>query len=170
MNWCSAPLKAVVKHLVEGQHPALRTQLAALAKEAGAIAHGDLERLIHRLKSDLELQMRKEEAIVFPAILQLDSQAPREYGQFGSIANLSRQATMEHERSARILDEIRRLTDGYTCPPEAGAAARTFFEKLAVLDVDLRGHFRIENEVLFLRAVQLEREENTRGTMSRNGG
>src|ERR1051325_11106498 len=116
-DWRLAPLRDLIRHIVETHHAYLQTALPALDKLIGRIAHHgsewsflpDLQRTIQQLRRELELQMRKEETTLFPAILELETAAARgrhpEYSQFGSVANLSRVTTQDHEKVVRTLHE-----------------------------------------------------------------
>lgn len=171
-DWNAAPLCSLIKHIVETHHAYLRTELPALDKLIRRLTqHGsdgsvlpDLQRAIQHLKLDLELQMRKEESILFPAILELAAtvaageQQPQ-YSQFGSVANLSRATAQDHDKAARTVEEIRRLTNNYTCARDSEPDIPTLFQRLAVLAADLHRHIHLEKNVLFPRAIDLERGE-----------
>jgi regulator of cell morphogenesis and NO signaling len=171
-DWNSAPLRSLIKHIVETHHAYLQTELPALDKLIGRTAQQcsdgsilpDLHRAIKRLNRDLELQMRKEETILFPAILELEATVPAggqpEYSPFGSVANLSRVTAQDHERAGRTLHEIRQLTNNYACTNcEPGMA--NLIQRLGALTADLHRHIHLENDILFPRAIDLERG-NTR--------
>jgi regulator of cell morphogenesis and NO signaling len=62
----------------------------------------------------------------------------------------------EHERARRELAEIRALTGGYTTLSGIGEEHASVLEKFRTLDADLEIHSRLEDEVLFPRAIGLE--------------
>jgi regulator of cell morphogenesis and NO signaling len=167
-DWNAAPLRSLIKHIVETHHAYLQTELPALDKLIGRIAQQcsdgsilpDLHRAIKRLNRDLELQMRKEETILFPAILELEATVPAggqpEYSPFGSVANLSRVTAQDHERAGRTLHEIRQLTNNYTCT-NCEPGLTNLIQRLGSLTADLHRHIHLENNILFPRAIELER-------------
>jgi regulator of cell morphogenesis and NO signaling len=160
-NWNSAPLRSLIRHIVETHHAFLQTELPALDKLAGKILQPELQRIIQRLRRDLELQMRKEEAILFPAILELEattvSHEQPGYLQFGSVANLTRVTMHDHEKAARTVEEIRQLTNDYTCAPDSEPGTSAIIPRLGILAADLKRYAFLENEILLPRVVALER-------------
>ena len=168
-DWNDALLRSLIKHIVENHHAYLRTELPALDKLIRRLMqHGsdesvlpDLQRAIQHLKLDLELQMRKEESILFPAILELEATVAvgeqPQYSQFGSVANLSRATAQDHDKAVRTVDEIRQLTNNYTCAKNYEPGMPSLFRGLAALAADLHRHIHLEKDVLFPRAIDLER-------------
>jgi iron-sulfur cluster repair protein YtfE (RIC family) len=81
----AAPLRGLIKHIVETHHAYLQTELPALDKLIARLAQQcpggailpELHRAIKHLNRELELQMRKEETILFPAILELRRRWPQ---------------------------------------------------------------------------------------------
>src|SRR2546422_9105490 len=108
-DWNAAPFRSLIKHIVETHHAYLQTELPALEKSIGRdrrlASDGhiwpDLYRVIRHFKRDLELQMRKEETILFPAILELEATGAAggqgEYSEFGSVGNLPRGTAQDHD-------------------------------------------------------------------------
>ena len=168
-DWNDAPLRSLIKHIVDTHHAYLRTELPTLDKlirrvtQHGSYELPDLHRAIQHLKLDLELQMRKEESILFPAILELAATVAAgerpPYSQFGSVANLSRATVQDHDKAARTMDEIRQLTNNYTCARDCEPGMPALFRRLATLATDLHRHIHLEKNVLFPRAIDLERGE-----------
>jgi regulator of cell morphogenesis and NO signaling len=168
-DWSAAPLRSLIKHIVETHHAYLQKELPALDTLVGRIvprgcedsALVDLRRLIRHLRRDLELQMRKEEAILFPAILELEATVATgkqpEYSQFGSVANLSRVTAHDHANAVRTMEEIRQLTNNYTCSKDSDAGMLQLCRRLASLAPDLLRHIHLETAILFPRANNLER-------------
>jgi regulator of cell morphogenesis and NO signaling len=64
----------------------------------------------------------------------------------------------EHEILEKILIKFRSLTGNYT-PPEASCTShRLSFSLLRELDDDLVQHVYLENDILFPRAIAMEKE------------
>lgn len=53
------------------------------------------------------------------------------------------------------LASLRRITKGYTPPPDACVTFRAFYRGLAELEADLHRHIHLENNVLFPMAERL---------------
>ena len=52
--------------------------------------------------------------------------------------------------------ELRRLTDGFTVPPDACNTFRALYFELEEMERDLHRHIHLENNILFPRAIALE--------------
>ena len=173
-DWNAVPLRCLIRHIVETHHAYLQTELPALEKLLGKNSRQgkegpllrDLQRVIQHLKRDLELQMRKEETIVFPAVAELEAIVEAggrmEHSQFGSMANLSRITAQDHDRAMRAIQEIRQVTGDYTCGKDCEPYMPPLFSRLANLASDLHRHFHLEKNILFPRAVDLEKRGMTR--------
>lgn len=171
-NWKPTTLRALIDHIVETHHEYLRRELPALEGLIGRIINqplvekpaflAPLRTAIHELRRDLELQMRKEETILFPAIAELERSAnsgePR-VAQFGSLANLVRVMGREHEKATGSLKAIAALTGNFTPVPGTSARISTLFEKLKALMGDVHRHVHLENNILYPRAIELEKGE-----------
>jgi regulator of cell morphogenesis and NO signaling len=163
-----APLDAVVTHLLDAHHAptrALLTDLARLAAEATALDDGPLVRALdarlRTLRDDLEAHMRKEEIILFPYVIVLERThargGRRPPAAFSSVVYPVRVMELEHEDAGRMLEALRRLTDGYRPPAMASEPLLALFRGLEALDDDLVKHVALESKGLFPRAIDLER-------------
>jgi regulator of cell morphogenesis and NO signaling len=169
-DWRLVPLRKLIRHIVSTHHNYLRVELPALDKWIGRISgqHPDerelllsLQRAIQGFQRNVEVQITKEEAILFPAISNLEAAVmsgatPSEL-LFGSVANLSRAMEQENDEAGRALQEIRLLTNSYTCPPEGSAALRNLFQRLRNLAAQGHQHLHLENNILLPRAIALEK-------------
>jgi regulator of cell morphogenesis and NO signaling len=161
--WNDCPLKELIDHIVSTHHAYLRAELPALEKLAGAVGtnlpEAELVRLVKRLNQDLELQMQKEETILFPAILALEPASRErrhiEHSKFGSVRNLAKVLGSSRSQTLKAIEEIRHLTNDYNPPMDANGVP-CLFRRLASLDRDLHRHIYLENEILFRRAAELE--------------
>jgi len=64
----------------------------------------------------------------------------------------------EHESVAKILHAIRYLTHNYTPPEKACISHQVTFSLLKELDNDLVQHLYLENQILFPKAIAMEKE------------
>ena len=108
-------------------HPRLPAGLAALLAE---------------LLGEIEVHMRKEELILFPAMRR---------GGMPGIENPIAVMRADHDDHAGAIARIRQLTENFTPPEDACASWRALYEKLAAFVAELEEHIRLENEVLFPR-------------------
>lgn len=111
---------------------------------------------------ELNRHMMKEEHVLFPYIKTL-AEADRK-GEtvsapgFGSIANPIRMMEMEHEAVGDVMDHIEKLSAHYTPPADACNTYRVSFAKLKEFTDDLHQHIHLENNILFPKAIALEKK------------
>jgi len=171
-DWRLAPLRNLIKHIVDKHHTYLHSELPTLDKLVEKIVAenpGDTAPLqnlhgnVQRLRRESELHIRKEESILFPAIVELEASVsngdPPNRSILGSVANVSRVLGQDHLKNARELAEIRALTNNYSHFPGGRLAAPALFRRLRALAINMHKHVHLENNVLFPRAVALERDQ-----------
>lgn len=172
-DWRTASLGELVQHIIEQHHSFTRKEIhlldGLLAKVVSA--HGDsypelrrVQSAVGGLSSELLEHMEKEEALLFPYILELEeaqrfSRRPHEPA-FGTIQNPVAAMVMEHESSGQALDTLRELTRNYAVPPDACLSFKALYEALPAFAADLHQHIYLENNILFPRAVELEEQLN----------
>lgn len=154
VRWDREPLPALVDHLLVRYHAPLRADLQTLEALAVKVhrVHGEKDTSLERirevvlaLRSELLSHLAKEEQILFPWILRDDAPPPR-----GPVSVMLR----EHDDAGDALRELERLTDGYRVPDGACRSWTALWETLARVDVELREHIALENNVLFPRALE----------------
>jgi regulator of cell morphogenesis and NO signaling len=89
---------------------------------------------------ELEVHMKKEELILFPAIRN---------GGGPGIANPITVMRANHDDHANEVAEIRRLTGDLTLPDDACGTWTALYAGLNEFITDLEEHIRLENDVLF---------------------
>jgi regulator of cell morphogenesis and NO signaling len=106
--------------------------------------------------------MQKEEQVLFPYVLDLEnaaqglrSSAPSHFGlAAGAIGVMER----EHAVAGLALKTLRALTGGFRPPDGVCGSFRALYAGLELLEVDLHHHIHLENNILFPRAIGLERQ------------
>ncbi len=150
------PLTELVSHIVERHHTFTRAELDRLGPMLDKVArvHGErhpemveVAALFRAFSADLMLHMRKEEAVLFPAIGQLE--AGREVALATPIACMR----SEHEVACSELARMRALTSGFSAPSGVCNTFRAALAGLAELEADLHQHVHLENNVLFERVL-----------------
>ena len=162
------PLDVMCDEIVERYHAALRRSLPRIRDELAhldatatsptvlrlATAFGELAELI-------EAHLAKEEHLLFPALEALANAertgGPRPPLPFATVLHPIRLMEAEHARIELALDRLRELVFAVSEPDTLSAAWHHCMADLSRLDDDLREHHRTENEVLFPRALELER-------------
>ncbi|HKW99022.1 MAG TPA: iron-sulfur cluster repair di-iron protein [Bryobacteraceae bacterium] len=167
-DWNAATLRELVEHILAKHHAYLKTELPRLEQMFAKVvqAHGAREprlaeafEVYGMLKEELESHMMKEEMILFPAIVKLETPSPRGCGSGfcgGSIQHPIARMEHEHDDAGRALQQMRHLTFDYLIPDEACNTYRALFHGLEEMEADLHQHIHLENNILFPRAAALE--------------
>ena len=122
----------------------------------------EIQQLFGLLATELSGHLRKEELILFPFIKKL-VKAKREnlespQSQFGTVDNPIRMMEVEHEEAGEIMRKIAWLSNTYTPPEGACNTYRAFYAKLDEFEQDLHQHIHLENNILFPKALKLEKK------------
>src|SRR5262245_13589423 len=106
--------------------------------------------------------MPKEENVLFPCIVAVeatitsDPACPRP--PFVTVQTPVRMMQFEHDLAGEVLRELRRITSNYTVPTDGCVRYRTLYESLRQFEDGLRLHIHLENNILFPRAIDMERK------------
>ncbi len=170
-DWNTAPLRDLAAHIVATHHEYLRREFQPLSERLAKVyrvyneRYGEtltgLPETFDGLRSELETHMSKEERILFPAIVAAESAAaagaPLPPSPFGTVANPIRMMEAEHESAGQALAAIRAITRDFELPEYACVTYRALMNGLRELEQDLHLHIHLENNILFPRAIKLER-------------
>lgn len=148
---------------VEEKTPVLLQFLNKLEKVHGA-NHPELleiNALFKGCAGELAQHMKKEELILFPFIKKMvkatiNHEAIQEPG-FGTIKNPIAMMMQEHENEGDRFVKIVSLTNNYTPPADACNTYRVTFAMLEEFEQDLHKHIHLENNILFPKAIVLEK-------------
>jgi regulator of cell morphogenesis and NO signaling len=64
----------------------------------------------------------------------------------------------EHAGAGEDMENIRRLTNDFTPPADACQSYRLLYKQLEEFEDDLHQHVHLENNLLFPKAIELEKE------------
>jgi regulator of cell morphogenesis and NO signaling len=149
---------------VEQNIPLILTYCEKVAKVHGK-THPEVIKirdLFYQIAGELASHLKKEELILFPFIKKA-VKAEKEGSSlqrppFGTAENPVRMMEAEHESAGELFKEIARLSDGYTAPEGACNTFRAMYAKLDEFEQDLHLHVHLENNILFPKALELERK------------
>jgi regulator of cell morphogenesis and NO signaling len=118
--------------------------------------------LYSNLIEELNSHFAKEEKILFPFIKALvaakkTGNIEEAFGKF-SLGAPVQMMESEHEAAGEILEEISAATNNYTPPAGACNSFQYLYKKLKALQDDLHQHIHLENNILFPKALKLEKE------------
>ena len=107
------------------------------------------------------MHMMKEEKMLFPYIVRMEEaviqKEPILPPPFGSVQNPVSMMEHEHDDAGEALRALREMTGGYTVPPDACISYQTLYQALAEFEADLHQHIHLENNILFPRAIAMEK-------------
>lgn len=161
----TATLTQLVGHLLEHHHPYTKAALEELAPLLDKVlrVHGEqhpelreLHELFTELRDDMGMHLMKEENILFPYMLALESDSPPA-AHFGTVANPIRMMMMEHEHDSLILNKMKGVTDNFTLPAGACNSFTLLYKGLDALVNDLFQHIHLENDIVFPKAIATEK-------------
>ncbi|MFA6082709.1 iron-sulfur cluster repair di-iron protein [Mucilaginibacter sp.] len=158
-------------YIINTHHRYVRDNTPFILEIAQKVArvHGDrhpelvqVAQLFEKIGNDLILHMVKEEKILFPFIKEL-AQVYNTGGllpaaNFGRISVPIQVMDSEHEQVGGDFETIRRITGNYTLPADACSSYTILFKKLEEYENDLHRHVHLESNILFPKAIQLEKE------------
>lgn len=120
-----------------------------------------LSELVDKLFNELKIHFYKEEKVLFPYIKELATykkDGPRATNQIIIARDTLATMHMEHEAAGDILKKIRSITNDYQAPQGSCNSFHLLYSKLQELETDLHQHIHLENNILFPKALQLEKE------------
>jgi regulator of cell morphogenesis and NO signaling len=167
-DWQAASLTELSTYIVEKHHGYVRGEIPRLIALIAKVAkvhgqnHPELEEVevsFGALAEELTIHLLKEERVLFPHIVHLESTA-KDGGSapamFGTVRNPVRMMTIEHDSAGELLRKMREITDGYRVPEDGCTSYRMLYQALPRFEADLHQHIHLENNILFPRAIALE--------------
>ena len=161
----------LVEHIVSVHHTYVRESIPPMLAFLHKVnkVHGErhpelaeVYTLFEGCANELTHHMVKEENILFPAIIKL-AMAEKSGGSvspffFGGLENpigmMQQEHTAEGDRFFRIAD----ITSGFTPPEDACTTYRVAYQKLEEFQNNLFTHIHLENNILFPKAIEMERK------------
>lgn len=130
--------------------------------------HGENHPELHKIKElfeggayYLKNHMVKEETILFPYIKVLVAYKVNRANFESKVSELNKTINSlneEHQIEGERFQKISQLTNKYTCPPDGCNTYQVTFQTLKNFEQDLHRHIHLENNILFKKAIALEKE------------
>ena len=137
--------------------------LGELSKKVASRHGGEYPYLVgvsdktEELLSELTTHMKKEEQVLFPYIKALEANGGSAATVFKTIQDPIWMMESDHDAAGDIMRDIRALTNDYTLPEGACNSFSFLIHKLEEFENDLHTHIHLENNVLFPKALLLEK-------------
>jgi regulator of cell morphogenesis and NO signaling len=169
-RWLTSSLSELTDHIVNKHHAYTRQEgprLTALASKV-RIRHGHIYPELHQLcelidamSSEMLTHMLKEEQVLFPRLSAMERAKQNgtalQPAFFGALINPIRHMMSDHNDTGELLKSMRALTRNYKLPEEACMSYQALYQGLTDLEKDIHRHLHLENNILFPRALELEK-------------
>lgn len=167
-NW---NLEKLADYIVSKHHEYIRQNVPVILQYADKVSrvHGhanhevvDINHLFILISEELDRHMFKEENILFPYIKNL-SRAETEQTlfskpPFGTVQNPINMMEHEHDVVGEYCHKISTLSNKYAPPQHACNTYKVLYAKLNEFEDDLHLHIHLENNILFKKAIELEKK------------
>lgn len=157
LDMTAASTPELIDHLLERYHGPTWPQVESISQMMDKVTkrHSEtypdrvpqLSRAWSHLASELTSHYRKEEVILFPAMLQLCEEPDSGVNLGGPLHVM----LTEHDEAGRLLNLMRDVTGGYVAPDGACRTTLALHAALGDFDAFMRRHIHLENYVLFPR-------------------
>ncbi len=164
-------LDFLIDYIINNHHNYIRSITPLISSLAGKVvsAHGKnhpevikIAEIFSTLGKELSQHLMKEEQILFPYIKNLvkikNNNSKYEPPYFSSVENPIRMMEAEHTAAGDDMYEIRNLSKNYLIPSDACNTFKVFYKELKEFEEDLHKHVYLENNILFPKSIELEKE------------
>ena len=169
-NWQTEALADLIAHIKNTHHVYTREELARLGPLFDKVCsvHGknhpellQIRGFFQCLAQELTTHLMKEEMVLFPYVKRMEEAAienePMVPAPFGTVQNPVSMMEHEHDSAGNALRAMRAASNGYAAPADACVSYQTLYRALAEFEADLHQHIHLENNILFPRAVAMEK-------------
>lgn len=119
--------------------------------------------IYNELEKEMLPHLEHEEKIIFPYVRQITRAHNNKEPYAGLLVRTLRKPVQhvmhqEHDSVIRYLHQMRDLTNQYTPPQGSCISHQVVFSLLHELDRDLAQHLYLENDIVFPRAIEMEKK------------
>lgn len=171
VDYKSWPLDLLADYIEKKHHRYAEAKITEIKPYLNKIVkvHGErhpelrkVEELFLASAGELTTHMKKEELMLFPFIRKMVNakmnNEPIPTPMFGSVRNPIETMMKEHTTEGERFVDIAALTDNYTPPSDACNTYKVTFALLKEFEEDLHKHIHLENNILFSKAIEMEKE------------
>lgn len=170
-NYSDRELDELADHIVNVHHSYIMENIPVIIGYASRVVqvHAadypeliQIQRLFSEVSIDLTGHLKKEENVVFPFIKTLTdarrSGKELEKPAFDTLENPVKIMEEDHEDAGMVFKKIKALSNNFIPPAGACNTYKAFYSKLEEFEKDLHHHVHLENNILFPKALKLEKE------------
>lgn len=164
-------LDNLIDFIIQNHHKYVKrmTPIILTHTQKVSSAHGinhpeviEIAQKFERVATELKNHLIKEEEIIFPYIKLLVSakneNTKAEPPFFGTVKNPINLMIEEHEMAGDTLYSIRKISNQYVPPADACNTFIAAYQELKDFEEDLHKHVHLENNILFPKAIELEKK------------
>ena len=165
-------LDFLADYIVNTHHSYVKKTIPDIRAYAEKVAkvHGEhhpelleINRLAQEVCDEMSEHMIKEETVLFPYVKHIVNTKGKGKGyvKFDSLENVQEPidiAVTEHELVGGNMDKIKELSDNFKVPEDGCASYAYLFKTLNEFEDDIHIHIHLENNILFPKALKLEKE------------
>ena len=169
-HWVDASLADLIQQIVNRHHSFVRQEVPRLQALCDKVVsrHGEahpelasIQALFGALAQELFAHMMKEEHILFPYLEKIEAAVlknePFPASCFGSIQMPIARMLADHDDAGELTAKIRSLASDFRAPEGACPSYLGLYHGLEEFERDLHRHIHLENNILFPRAMEMER-------------
>lgn len=171
--WTEVSIGELCRHIVARHHGYVRRESSRLVSmfEKVVARHGasrrelkSIRELFAALGDELLTHMMKEENVLFPHLVRMEEAVsegrPMPRAIFGSVEVPITRMLADHDDAGALAARIRALSGDFHPPEGACPTYRALYRGLEEFERDLHQHVHLENNILFPRALELERKDS----------
>jgi regulator of cell morphogenesis and NO signaling len=157
-------------YIVKRHHSYVRENIPFLQQKLEKLcnAHGENHPELFEVKAmfdgaaeNLTAHMQKEEMVLFPYIQKMvkyKQDGAYNADELGWVLQPISMMEAEHQVEGERFEKMSSITDNYTPPPDGCGTYRVSYQTLQEFEQDLHRHIHLENNILFRKAIALEKE------------
>ncbi len=165
----SLSLAGLCNHIVKIHHTYINEAIPFLQQKLQKLSdvHGENHPEIFEVKASfmeaaarLATHMKEEESVLFPHIRQLEKyriEGGARPVNLGMAVSAIKQMEAEHQVEGERFLKLSEITKEYEVPPDGCSTFEVTYKTLEEFEKDLHRHIHLENNVLFPKAVKLEK-------------
>lgn len=170
IDYNSWPLDLLADYIEKKHHRYVSDHIPLLQSYLEKISrvHGDAHPELFEIKTqfdncagELTTHMKKEELMLFPFIRRMvlakQSGSAFPVAPFGTVQNPVSMMLLEHNVEGERFGKIATLSNQYTPPSDGCTTYRVALASLKEFEDDLHLHIHLENNILFPKAIALEK-------------
>lgn len=162
-------LELLINFLIEIDHPFKLENMNFIKNLSMKIqkSHGEnlaevpkIMEAIEQISEIIETHIKIEESFLFPYILKLNTfqkEKKNTKSQKPQLMNPLKNIEKEHLKICKLWKEIKKLTNNYQLYENIDGNIKLLYYKLRQFEEKLHNHIHIENNILFPKAVALEK-------------